>query len=156
DHRSDLWSMAVIVFRAITGVKPFHGSTIADLVVKLCIDPLPVATRAARDLPPAIDAFFERAFARDPEQRFASAPEMAAAFEAGASSSMGGGAGVEPAPRSFSQPFPAAAHRPAPHAAASPTARFDFAAPAVVQPEPTPGLTATPPSGSGAQPAFVP
>jgi serine/threonine-protein kinase len=86
DHRSDLWSLAVIVFRAVTGVKPFQGSSIADLVIKLCIDPLPVATRLAPDLPPAIDRFFERAFARDPDQRFASAPEMAAAFEAVAAS----------------------------------------------------------------------
>jgi serine/threonine protein kinase len=82
DHRSDLWSLAVIVFRAVTGVKPFQGASIADLVIKLCIDPLPVATRLAPDLPPAIDRFFERAFARDPDQRFASAQEMAAAFEA--------------------------------------------------------------------------
>jgi serine/threonine-protein kinase len=81
DHRSDLWSLAVIIFRAVTGVKPFHADTIADLVIKLCIDPLPVATRIAPDLPPEIDFFFERAFARDLDQRFASAQEMAAAFE---------------------------------------------------------------------------
>jgi serine/threonine-protein kinase len=82
DHRSDLWSLAVIVFRAITGVKPFQAAAIGDLVVKLCIDPLPVATAIAPDLPPEIDRFFERAFARDPQKRFGSAVEMAAAFEA--------------------------------------------------------------------------
>ncbi len=87
DHRSDLWSLAVILFRAVTGVKPFQASSIADLVIKLCIDPLPVATQVAPDLPPALDGFFARAFARDPEQRFASAVEMAAAFEAAASAS---------------------------------------------------------------------
>ncbi len=81
DHRADLWSLAVILFRAVTGVKPFQGASIADLVVKLCVDPLPVATRVAPDLPPSIDGFFERAFARDPDHRFASAPELAAAFE---------------------------------------------------------------------------
>ncbi len=82
DHRSDLWSLAVILFRAITGVKPFQGASIADLVVKLCVDPLPVASRVAPELPAAVDRFFERAFARDPDLRFASAPELAAAFEA--------------------------------------------------------------------------
>jgi serine/threonine-protein kinase len=82
DHRSDLWSLAVIVFRSITGSKPFEAASIGDLVVKLCIDPLPVATRFAPDLPPEVDAFFERAFARDPDQRFSSAVELAAAFEA--------------------------------------------------------------------------
>ncbi len=82
DHRSDLWSLAVILYRAITGTKPFQAGTIGDLVIKLCIDPLPVATRDAPDLPREVDAFFDRAFARDPDQRFQSAVEMATAFEA--------------------------------------------------------------------------
>jgi serine/threonine-protein kinase len=82
DHRTDLWSLAVIVFRALTGVKPFQGDSLADLVVKVCFDPLPVASQIAPDLPPALDAFFERGFARDPEQRFSSAIELAGAFAA--------------------------------------------------------------------------
>jgi serine/threonine-protein kinase len=82
DHRTDLWSLAVILYRAITGVKPFEADSLADLVVRVCIDPLPVATRSAPDLPPAVDAFFMRAFARDSAQRFATAPELAAAFDA--------------------------------------------------------------------------
>jgi eukaryotic-like serine/threonine-protein kinase len=82
DHRSDLWSLAVILFRAITGVKPFEAASIGDLVIKLCIDPIPVASKIAPDLSPEIDQFFERAFARDPEQRFPSAVAMAAEFEA--------------------------------------------------------------------------
>ena len=81
DHRSDLWSLAVIAFRGVTGVKPFTAASIGEMVIKLCIDPIPVATHLAPDLPPEIDGFFARAFARDPDQRFASAPEMAAAFE---------------------------------------------------------------------------
>lgn len=80
DFRSDLWALAVIVFRALTGAKPFAGDSIAELVIKLCIDPRPVPTKFAPDLPPAIDRFFERAFAAAPEDRFQSAPEMAAAF----------------------------------------------------------------------------
>src|SRR5207237_290944 len=39
DHRTDLWSLAVILFRSITGEKPFLGDSIGDLVIKLCIDP---------------------------------------------------------------------------------------------------------------------
>ncbi|MFO0587574.1 MAG: serine/threonine-protein kinase [Polyangiaceae bacterium] len=80
DFRSDLWALAVIVFRAVTGVKPFAGDSIAELVIKLCIDPRPVATRIAADLPPEVDRFFEKAFAAEPQDRFQSAVEMAAAF----------------------------------------------------------------------------
>lgn len=116
DHRTDLWSLAVIAFRAVTGVKPFDAATIGDLVVKLCIDPLPVATSIAPDLPPAIDRFFERAFARDPNARFASALELAAAFEQIAAGSpsqrppmiagppSSSGPYVIPAPPAFSAP----------------------------------------------------
>src|SRR6202042_3540256 len=81
DHKTGLWSLAVILFRSITGEKPFLGDSIGDLVIKLCIDPLPVATQIAPDLPPAIDAFFERAFAREPERRFPDATALAAAFD---------------------------------------------------------------------------
>jgi eukaryotic-like serine/threonine-protein kinase len=82
DHRTDLWSLAVIVFRCITGSKPFEAGSIGDLVIKLCIDPLPMPTKIAPDLPPEMDRFFERAFARDPDQRFQSAGAFAAEFEA--------------------------------------------------------------------------
>ena len=82
DHRTDLWSLAVIVFRCITGTKPFEAGSIGDLVIKLCIDPLPMPTKVATDLPPEMDRFFERAFARDPDQRFQSAAALALEFEA--------------------------------------------------------------------------
>jgi serine/threonine-protein kinase len=82
DHRTDLWSLAVIVFRCITGTKPFEAGSIGDLVIKLCIDPLPMPTRVAPELPAEMDRFFERAFARDPEQRFQSAAALALEFEA--------------------------------------------------------------------------
>jgi serine/threonine-protein kinase len=45
DHRTDLWSLAVILFRCITGSKPFEAESIGDLVIKLCIDPLPIPTK---------------------------------------------------------------------------------------------------------------
>ena len=124
DHRSDLWSMAVIVFRAITGVKPFQAASIGDLVVKLCIDPLPVPTAFAPDLPPGIDAFFVRAFARDPEGRFQSAVDMAAALEAVAAGSTAMGAQATPypgAPASIRPvPPPASAPGSGPHVAFAP------------------------------------
>ena len=82
DHRTDLWSLAVILFRCITGSKPFEAESIGDLVIKLCIDPLPVPTKLVPDLPPEVDAFFDRAFARDPDLRFQSAAALALEFEA--------------------------------------------------------------------------
>ena len=63
-------------------MKPFLGDSIGDLVIKLCIDPLPVATRLAPDLPPAVDALLRARLRARPEQRFPDAMALAGAFDA--------------------------------------------------------------------------
>jgi eukaryotic-like serine/threonine-protein kinase len=80
DHRSDLWSFGVLLFELVTGRKAFTGANAFDIYMKICSDKVPLASEIARDLPSAIDAFFERALSRDPVGRFASAREMAQAF----------------------------------------------------------------------------
>ena len=80
DHRSDLWSLGVILFRAITGIRPFGRGAAADVIVQICSDPIPRASVVAPDLPEDVDRFFERALAREAAKRFDSAKEMATAF----------------------------------------------------------------------------
>lgn len=81
DHRSDLWSLGVVLFRCLTGRLPFQGANSADVLVKICTDPVPRASSLAPELPPAIDAFFDRALQRDPDARFGSLIELVHAFE---------------------------------------------------------------------------
>jgi serine/threonine-protein kinase len=156
DHRSDLWSLAVIAFRAITGVKPFQAATIGDLVVKLCIDPLPVATQVAPDLPPQVDVFFARAFAREASQRFASAVEMAAAFEAAASGTAAAVPSARP-PASFpAAPFAPSAPPPSvrPLAAPTPQSGVNVAfAPGTLTPPPLPEPSPSEPARIAPPPA---
>jgi serine/threonine-protein kinase len=80
DHRTDLWSLGVIVFQTATGTLPFSGEALIDVLNKVIAGPLPLATELAPDLPPGIDAFFLRALTRDRSQRFQSAREMTDAF----------------------------------------------------------------------------
>jgi serine/threonine-protein kinase len=80
DHRSDLWSLGVILYRSITGQRPFAGEAVGELIVAICTAPVPAPSRLVPHLPQAIDGFFDRALARDPGRRFQSAREMAAAF----------------------------------------------------------------------------
>ena len=80
DHRSDLWSLAVIAFRAITGEKPFAGSNVGEVIVKVCTGPLPSASGALGVPWPELDRFFARALAREPATRFQSARELADAL----------------------------------------------------------------------------
>ncbi len=79
DHRADLWSLGVIAYECMTGHRPFESHTLADLMVKICAEPLPVPSTVAA-VPQGFDAWFQRATQRDPEQRFQSALEMADAL----------------------------------------------------------------------------
>lgn len=80
DHRSDLWSLGVIVFECLTGRPPFQGEELGDLVMAICAEEIPLASRIAPDLGPEVDRFFARALAREPADRFQSADELAAAL----------------------------------------------------------------------------
>jgi eukaryotic-like serine/threonine-protein kinase len=80
DARSDLWSLGVILFRVLTGKRPFEGGGALETVVSICTGRIPKATEANPELPPEVDAFFARALVRDRTQRFQSAREMSQAF----------------------------------------------------------------------------
>jgi serine/threonine protein kinase len=77
DLRSDLWSLAVVAYYALTGVRAFQGDSLASLTHSILRARVERATAVRPDLPPSIDAWFTRALAREPERRFSSAREMA-------------------------------------------------------------------------------
>jgi serine/threonine-protein kinase len=80
DHRSDLFSMAVVLYRAMTGQPAFPGDNtpqiLFDIVYKMPKRP----TVAARSLPPDVDLVMSVALTKEPARRFQSAAEFAAAF----------------------------------------------------------------------------
>jgi serine/threonine protein kinase len=80
DFRSDLWSTAVVAFEAMTGTKPFEGETIGALALRIHTEVAPIASTRNDRINAATDAWFERAFARKPQDRFVSAREMADAL----------------------------------------------------------------------------
>ena len=80
DHRSDLWSMGVIAFECLTGVLPFAGDSIPAILRAICFDPVVVPSTVAT-VPVGFDAWFARAVARSPDERFQSAHELALELE---------------------------------------------------------------------------
>ena len=75
DHRSDLWSLAVIAFQALTGQLPFQSEALGDLLVKIIVHPIPVPSSVS-EVPPEFDKWWAKATQRDPAQRFQSAKDF--------------------------------------------------------------------------------
>jgi tRNA A-37 threonylcarbamoyl transferase component Bud32 len=70
DARSDLFSLAVILYECLCGERPFHGNDLAALAYSIAHEtPVPVTERI-KGLPPGVDDFFQRALAKDPDERF--------------------------------------------------------------------------------------
>ncbi len=79
DERSDIWSLGVVVFEALTNRKPFDGSSIGAITVAIH-GVLPKMTTFVPELPAELDAWFARACAQKPEDRFATVREATNAF----------------------------------------------------------------------------
>ena len=81
DARADLWALGAIAFECLTGRLAFDGGSLADIFARILVQPLPVPSHFAPELPPAFDSWFARAVSRDPEGRFADAREMSDALQ---------------------------------------------------------------------------
>jgi serine/threonine-protein kinase len=81
DARSDLWSLAVVLFEMVAGKPVFGLSGDIDAGIRMILlAPIPRITSVAPELPAALDPFFARALSRDRSQRFPSASELLGAF----------------------------------------------------------------------------
>jgi serine/threonine-protein kinase len=80
DGRSDLFSLAVILHEALTGEKPFSGEDPVSLGYAIVHEtPIPASRRSA-GVSAGLDAFFSRALAKDPDDRFPDARSFADAL----------------------------------------------------------------------------
>lgn len=80
DGRADLYSLAVVVYRTLTGNPPFNGDDIPVLVEVMTR--MPLRPTMLTKLHPNVDAFFAVALAKKPGDRFQTAEELADALEA--------------------------------------------------------------------------
>jgi serine/threonine-protein kinase len=109
DHRSDLYSLGIVLYETLAGHPPFEADTPLAILMKHLHDPLPLPGDPAHRLPAPFEPVLVKALAKRPEERYQSAAEMSAALTAAAAAC---GASPEPATpvRTFG---PAAAAEPA-------------------------------------------
>jgi len=78
DGRSDIYSLALVLYKMLTGVLPFQSDTAQETMIKRLTDlPEPLA-QARPDIvfPPALQTAMDRALARLVSERYASAAEF--------------------------------------------------------------------------------
>jgi serine/threonine-protein kinase len=81
DTRSDLYSVATVLFEMLTGSPPFEGDTAVDIVIKHMNEKIPSICRIRSDLPMDMDIFMQKAMAKSPADRYQTPQEFIAALE---------------------------------------------------------------------------
>jgi eukaryotic-like serine/threonine-protein kinase len=74
---TDIWSLGACAFAAFTARIPFEGEVLGDIVLKVCVEPLPLPSRFVPEVPEGLDAWFTRACHREATKRFQSVEELA-------------------------------------------------------------------------------
>jgi serine/threonine protein kinase len=75
DHRTDIYSLGIILYELATGVPPFRGPNATSIMLMHVAKPLPKLREARPDAPEELEALVERACAKSRDDRY---PTMSA------------------------------------------------------------------------------
>jgi serine/threonine-protein kinase len=78
DARSDVWQLGVILYELITGVCPFDGRTMAEIMIAIGAHPPKPLRQLRPDAPPELEALIARSLEKDVANRL---PDVAALAE---------------------------------------------------------------------------
>ena len=76
DHRSDVFSVGVVIHEMITGERPFKGESSASLISAILRDQPESVSRLRADVPPALERVILRCLQKDPERRYQTAKDL--------------------------------------------------------------------------------
>ncbi|CAN5245558.1 hypothetical protein BH10CYA1_BH10CYA1_09330 [soil metagenome] len=72
DHRTDIYSLGVVMFQAVTGAMPFKGKDIFETLYKHIYEPAPTFASLGLSyrIPDAVEALVRKTLEKDPAQRY--------------------------------------------------------------------------------------
>jgi EAL domain-containing protein (putative c-di-GMP-specific phosphodiesterase class I) len=82
DRRSDVWTLGVVLWELLTGLRLFRKQSEADTSAAVLFEPVPVPSAFSRNIDPRLDDIVAKAVARNVDERYATAYEMAQNLEA--------------------------------------------------------------------------
>ena len=80
DGRSDLFSVGVVLYQLLTGLRPFDADSIVALMLKIAKEePTPIE-KLRNDVPPALRRVVERCLSKQPDRRYQNGAELTEAL----------------------------------------------------------------------------
>jgi serine/threonine protein kinase len=76
DHRSDIFSMGVVLYELVTGQKPFTGAHFTEIVNKIVNAQPPAIARLNYEVPPGLERITLKCLQKQPDHRYQSAQEL--------------------------------------------------------------------------------
>jgi len=76
DARSDIFSLGILLYEMVTGHRPFHGASTAELASSILTHEPPPMARYSRDVPAEFDRIVSKALHKDPEDRYQTSKDL--------------------------------------------------------------------------------
>jgi serine/threonine-protein kinase len=81
DHRSDVYSLGIVMYELLSGQVPFPGEGFGEILVAHLTRPVPKLTEVNKALTPQLEAIVNHAVEKDKNRRFQNMDEFLAAIE---------------------------------------------------------------------------